>query len=311
MINIYKTVEGTLQELESPEKGSWVMLTNPTEMELQNISKSLNIDIDYLKAPLDDEESSRIEIEQNEMYILVDIPIVEEENESYVYYTIPLGVMILDDHIVTTCLKESYILQQFQNNKVKSFFTFKKTRFLLQILFRVATRYLLYLKQIDKMSSNIEKQLHKSTKNKELIQLLALEKSLVYFSTSLKANELVMEKLLRMDVIKRYPEDKDLLEDVIIENKQAIEMANIYSNILSGTMDAFASVISNNLNIVMKFLTSITIVMTIPNILASLYGMNVKGLPFSNNPNGFFIIVGIAIGVSGLSAIILAKKNMF
>jgi magnesium transporter len=160
------------------------------------------------------------------------------------------------------------------------------------------------------MSLNIERELHKSMKNKELIQLLDLEKSLVYFSTSLRGNEIVLEKMLKLDAIKKYPEDEDLLEDVIIENKQAIEMANIYSNILSGMMDAFASVISNNLNIVMKFLTSVTIVLTIPTMIASFFGMNVP-VPLSMQPYAFIIIIAISLGLSTILALFMAKKKMF
>lgn len=157
----------------------------------------------------------------------------------------------------------------------------------------------------------IEKKLHKSMKNRELILLLSLEKSLVYFSTSLKANEITLEKMLKLDIIQRYPEDQDILEDVIIENKQAIEMANIYSNILSGTMDAFASVISNNLNIVMKLLASITIVMSIPNIIFGSFGMNLNGIPFSKSSQGFGLACGVTVILCIVCIIILKKKDLF
>ena len=156
----------------------------------------------------------------------------------------------------------------------------------------------------------MEGELHKSMKNKELIAMLNLEKSLVYFSTSLKSNEAVLERLMRMEFIRRYPDDTDLLEDVIIENKQAIEMCTIYRDILSGTMDAFASVISNNLNIVMKLLTSITIMLTIPTLFASLWGMNVP-VPFQNSPWGFVIVCGISLVASVISGIIMFRKKMF
>ena len=161
------------------------------------------------------------------------------------------------------------------------------------------------------MSHSIEHELHKSMKNKELIELFDLEKSLVYFTTSLRSNEMVLEKMLRLESIKKYPEDRELLEDVIIENKQAIEMANIYSNILNGTMDAFASIISNNLNIVMKTLTSITIVMSVPTMIASFYGMNVEGMPLANMPHSFFIIISMSFIISVLIAIFMIKKKLF
>ncbi len=227
-----------------------------------------------------------------------------------IYSTIPLGIILIGDSIVTICLKDSPIIRDFIENKVKTFYTFKKTRFILQILYRNAIKYLQYLKQIDKESSRIENELHKSMKNKELIQLLALEKSLVYFSTSLKANELVLEKLMRQENIKNYPEDAELLEDVIIENKQAIEMARIYSDILSGTMDAFASVISNNLSIVMKFLASVTIVMAIPTMIASFFGMNVL-VPLGSNPYAFAYILSGTLLFCLIAAVAMAKRKMF
>lgn len=309
MLNILKTVNNALIEIDEIEHGAWINIENPTNEELERIHKALNVDMDFLRAPLDDEESSRLETEDGTSLILVDIPIVEEENESRVYDTIPLGIILTDHNIITVTLKSSPIIQQFKDSKVKTFYTNKKIRFLLQLLYRIDVRYLMYLKQIDKMSSAIEKQLHKSMKNKELIQLLALEKSLVYFSTSLKGNEIVLEKLLKMAIVTKYPEDQDLLEDVIIENKQAIEMASIYSNILSGMMDAFASVISNNLNIVMKILTSITIVLSIPTMVASFFGMNVN-LPMQNNPYAYLVILGISMFGSIMAVVFLKKKNM-
>lgn len=188
-----------------------------------------------------------------------------------------------------------------------------KTRFIFQILYRNATLYLNYLRIIDRRSDAIEQKLHEATKNRELIELLELEKSLVFFTTSLKSNEVVLEKLLKSTAIKKYPEDEDLIEDVIVENKQAIEMANIYSGILNGTMDTFASVISNNQNSVMKFLTTITIVLSIPTMIASFYGMNVKadGMPFANIRGGFIIVIGISLIISLIIALIFRKKDLF
>ena len=188
-----------------------------------------------------------------------------------------------------------------------------KTRFILQILYRNASMYLIYLRIIDKKSEQIEEKLHLSTRNQELMELLELEKSLVYFTTSLKSNEMVLEKLLKVESIKKYPEDTELLEDVIIENKQAIEMANIYSGILSSMMGTFASVISNNLNIVMKVLAVITIVMSIPTIVFSAYGMNLSaaGMPFSRTPWGFLIVIILSVVASIIAAIFLSRKKFF
>ncbi len=314
MIHIYKSIsenDHTLKSLEAMEPGCWVNIVAPSEDELVLVSKKTGVPLDFLKAPLDDEETSRIDTEDNNTLIILDIPFTEMEDNSLTYDTYPIGIIHTEKEIITICLKNSKIIQDFVDGKIKSFYTFKRSRFILQILNRISTFYLLYLRQIDKKSVLIEKRLHKSMKNRELIQLLSLEKSLVYFSTSLKSNEITLEKMLKIDFMQKYEEDKDLLEDVIIEHKQAIEMTDIYSNILSGTMDAFASVISNNLNIVMKLLASITIVMAIPNMISGLFGMNMLYIPFANNPNGFFIVIGIIVGLSLASIAILYKKDMF
>lgn len=314
MISIYKSSEGpnnTLKSLDDIESGCWINVVAPSEQELLLISKKTKVPMEFLKAALDEEEASRIDMEDENILVVVDIPFTEMEDNSLTYDTYPLAIIHTENEIITLCLKNSRILTDFIEGKVRSFFTFKRSRFILQILYRVATFYLIYLRQIDKKSVMIEKKLHKSLRNKELIQLLSLEKSLVYFSTSLKSNEITLEKMLKIEIMHKYEEDKDVLEDVIIENKQAIEMANIYSNILSGTMDAFASVISNNLNIVMKFLASITIVMAIPTMISGLFAMNVAGIPFRNNPQGFSIIVSIIIVVAAIITFILNRKDMF
>jgi magnesium transporter len=225
--------------------------------------------------------------------------------------TIPCGIIIAEDLIFTVCLIETPILQGFMDGRIRNFFTFKKTRFILQILYRNASQYLQYLRYIDKKSEEVEQKLHASAKNEELIEFLELEKSLVYFTNSLRSNEIVLEKMLKIDQIKKYPEDEDLLEDVIIENKQAIEMANIYSGILNSTMDAYANIISNNMNISMKFLAVLTIVMSIPTMIASFAGMNVPGIPFANTANGFWFMVIVGIGLAVIIGLIMHKKKMF
>lgn len=308
MISIYKTVETELTSIDKIEEGCWISVTKPTSEELVRIQEETKIDMDDLRAPLDDEERSRIEVEDGYNMILVDIPSLDEKDR---YVTIPLGIYMTKDLIVTICLEESPVLKAFENKRVREFYTFKKTRFIFQILYRNATSYLRYLRIIDRKSDQIEEKLHISQKNSELIELLELEKSLVYFSTSLRSNEVVLEKLLRTESIRKYPEDEDLLEDVIIENKQAIEMANIYSNILSGMMDAFASVISNNLNIVMKLLSTVTIVLSIPTMIASFFGMNFDNIPLGHATYGFITIIVVSLLVSLLVALFFRKKNLF
>lgn len=313
MIRIFKTEEGTIHQIEEAETGCWVALTNPTATEVLEIAERYNIDPDDVKAPLDEEERSRIETEDNYSLIIVDIPLIEERNEKDWYVTIPMGIIMTEEALITVCLEDTPVLTAFMDGRVRDFHTYMRSRFVLQILYKNASLFLQYLRIIDKKSEVVERELHKSQRNRELIELLELEKSLVYFTTSLRGNEMVLERLMRSEKFKKYPEDQELLEDVIIENKQAIEMANIYSGILSGTMDAFASVISNNLNIVMKTLATITIVMSIPTMVASFYGMNVNpyGMPFAEHPYGFVIVLGFAALLSGIVALIFSKKNLF
>ena len=314
MIQIYKSLsenDGTLKKITSLEPGCWVNIIAPSQEELLLISKKTGVPLEFLRAPLDDEETSRIEIEGDFILIIVDIPFTEMEDNSLTYDTYPLAIIHTKNELITVCLKNSKVLTDFSSNKVRNFYSFKKSRFILQILNRVSTYYLLYLRQIDKKSIMIEKRLHKSMKNRELVQLHSLSKSLVYFSTSLKSNEITLEKMLKLDVIQRYEEDKDVLEDVIIENKQAIEMTDIYSNILGSTMDFFASVISNNLNIVMKVLASVTILMSILTVISGIYGMNFDYLPLLHHPYGFHIIMTLSVILCGVIAFILYKKDMF
>lgn len=313
MIKIYNAESSQVTELSAIAPGCWVYLTEPTEEELSSIEAQSGVEMDALKAALDEEERSRIEIEDNYTMVLVDIPTSEERHGKQSYQTMPMSIIVTKDLVITVCLEDSPVFQPFLNGRVKNFFTRMKTRFILQLLYRNASMFLQYLRSIDKKSEIVEKRLHSSTQNKELIQLLELEKSLVYFTTSLRSNEVVLEKLLKTEAIKKYPEDTDLLEDVIVENKQAIEMANIYSGILSGMMDAFASVISNNLNIVMKILAVVTIVMSIPTMIFSAYGMNVNaaGMPFADSPWGFVIVIVIALALSAVVALLFIKNKMF
>lgn len=308
MIAIYKTVEDDLVEMDRIEEGCWVSLTHPSTEELNLLQEETGIDINDLRAPLDDEERSRIELEDGYNMILVDIPSLDEKDR---YVTIPLGIYMTKEIIVTICLEESPVLKAFANRRVREFYTFKKTRFVFQILYRNATSYLRYLRIIDRKSDQIEEKMHVSQKNTEILELLELEKSLLYFTTSLRSNEVVLEKLLKTEKVRKYPEDEDLLEDVIIENKQAIEMANIYSGILTGMLDAFASVISNNLNIVMKFLATVTIVLSIPTMIASFFGMNFDNIPLGHARYGFEIMIILAFVVAGVVAIWFRKKDLF
>lgn len=312
MLEIYLSdAAGKLQEISEISKGCWINLTNPTADEIDYVVTHLNIPVEFMKDALDDEERSRIEKEDNDILIIIDYPYITHDEAGFpIYETIPIGMIIADNCFVTVSLKETPILESFKRNKIKGFYSFKRTRFSLQILYAISTYFLRYLKQINRKTDEIEKELHQSMKNKEIYAFLALQKSLVYFSTSLKSNKAVLEKILRLNYLKMYEEDKDLLEDVIIENTQAIEMADTYTVILNSMMDVFASIISNNLNSVMKFLASITVILAFPTIVASIYGMNVE-LPFQHEPHTFFFILLTAILLSSATAIIFWKKRFF
>ena len=314
MLKIYNTDIETneFQEIREFKKGSWINLVNPSENEIKKVCENINIQEDFIRDALDYEEKARIDKEEDDNTILfvVDVPISEKGEENEIYTTMPLGMIVVrDEFFLTVSLRKNKIIESFEKRKIKNFQTYKKTRFIFQILYLNSSYYLNYLKQINKETEIAEYILKNSMQNKELLKLLSLEKSLVYFTTSLKSNEIVMEKTLRGKIVKLYEEDEEILEDAITENRQAIEMAQIYSNILNGTMDAYASIISNNLNGVMKFLTSITIVLAIPTMVSSFWGMNVE-LPFQNNINGFAIMVAISILLTLGVTVWLKKKDM-
>ena len=317
MIQVYKHSNGHLENnisLASAEKGSWIHVVNPDSEDLQLVSMVTEIPTDVLKTALDTEERSHVEIEDNYIFVVINIPIILETDS---YDTLPLGIFITPDFIITLCIQETEVMRAFTENKYPLFYTFKKTRFLFQILYRSATLFLRYLMQINRRTDDIEEILRHSMRNKEFFLLLELQKSLTYFTSALRSNGIVMERLMRLrrntslhHLIKMYEEDEDLLEDVIIENKQAIEMVEMYSNILMNMSDTFASIISNNLNLVMKFLASVTIILAIPTLISGLWGMNVP-VPFAENPFGFLIVISLAACIAIGTAFLLWKKRMF
>ena len=312
MIYYHKTEGNSLSRLDSACPGVWIHLYDPTPEEIEQIAKEHAIEHDFLTAALDEEETPRTDKEDDQTLIIVDIPVVEPEGTSFLYNSLPLGIILLEDKVITVCLEETTIIEDFMENRVRGFDTCKKTRFVLQLLYKSSTKYLQYLRQIDKATTLVENNMHKNLKNRELrstLNMLKLEKSLVFFSTSLKSNEIVLEKLTKTSLIKRYPEDEDLLEDVIIENKQAIEMASIYRNILNSTMNTFSSIMSNNLNNVMKLLTSITIIIAVPTLIASFWGMNVP-VPFERSSLGFGIMLGLSLVFAGVTIFILWRRKM-
>ncbi|MEI3146973.1 MAG: magnesium transporter CorA family protein [Merdibacter sp.] len=316
MLEFYKTIDNVTKRIDSPEPGCWISAVAPTDEEISYLIDEIGVMPEFVKSSLDEEESSHIDYDddENQTLVIVDYPSADDSDDdaydgrTLQYTTLPLGVVIMKGYVITICLYENLNIEDMAHGVVRGVRTDMKTRFLLLLLLRISQRFLIYLRQIDRLSSKTEQKLHQSMKNEELIQMLGLEKSLVYFSTSLKTDEITLNKIMRGKLIKLYEEDQDLLEDVLIEIHQAIEMCNIYSNILSGTMDAFASVISNNLNIVMKVLTVITIVMAIPNIIFGFYGMNVSGLP---GVQWWWFPTLVAIVAMAIATWIFKKKDMF
>ena len=296
MITIYKTGEQGLEVITETVKGCWINVVDPTPDELGQL-RDLNVPQEFITYPLDLDERPRVEREDGETMILLRIPVYQGTNSDVPYATIPIGIVMDGQWIMTICRQDHDILREFAGGKVRGLSTAKRNRFILQVLLSAANKYLFYLREINRTVDGLEDQLQMAQRNRELMGLLKYQKSLVYFTTALKANELMMERLHRSGFFRTYPDDEDLLEDVITENQQAIEMTNINSNILSNTMGAFASIISNNLNQVMKFLAAATIVVALPTLIASLYGMNVR-LPFQEHPMAFAVVLLAAIAAA-------------
>ena len=284
MLEFYKTFEDGTRKIQEPEPGCWIHAIAPTEEERNYLIEQIGVLPEFVKSSLDEEESSHMDYDDDfrQLLIIFDYPSAENEDDDSIdstYSTLPIGIVILKGYVVTISLYENWSILEMSQGRIKGMDTRLKTRFFLLLALRISQRFLICLRQIDRLSSRAETRLHQSVENDELIEMLGLEKSLVYFSTSLKSDEVTLNKIMRGKQIQLYEEDEDLLEDVMIEIHQAIEMCNIYSNTMAGTMDTFASIISNNMNIVMNKLTVITIVMAIPNIIFGFYGMNVR-LPF-------------------------------
>lgn len=312
MIKIYRTENSKIGEVHAFEPGSWIQLTDPSMDELELISKKFDIDIADVRAAMDADESSRVEIEDDYTLILVDIPVIEIRNEQKAYTAIPLGILLLDDYLITICAEETPVLQYFVNSTVREFSTKKQMRFVYQILYRTCMVYQLYLRTIDSKRTEIESRAKEDMQEEDLITLHELESNLVYFATSLRANGAVIDRLSRYSRVRQFPEDKDLLDDVKVENGQAIEMTFIYRDIIHGTRELLSNIINNRMNNIMKYLAAITIVMAIPNIISGFFGMNVasKWVPLYDTPFGFGIICVITFVVCLLALKILKKKKM-
>jgi magnesium transporter len=307
MLSIYKTTPEGLETLESPTNGCWIKAIDPNREEIEKL-ENWGIEPELITYSLDQDEMARVERDESYTLILLRIPHFQGETHDIPYNTVPMGIIIKDNLIVTICRHESHITHILTNGKYRGFKTAKRYRFVLYVLLETATRYLTYLREINKAVDHVEDQLQKSTRNRELLELLKFQKSLVYFTTALRSNEVMTERLQRMRMFNQYEEDEDLLEDVRTENQQAIQTTNIQTEILSSTMDTFASIISNNLNAVMKVLTTLTIMVSLPTLVASFYGMNVN-LPGEGHPYAFLAIFGFSLILTTTAAFVFYKRD--
>lgn len=310
MISIYKSTQNGLEQLNEFSSGCWVNVIDPTTDEIERLT-SQGIPQDFITYPLDMDETARSEREDDgKMLILIRIPFFQGVKVDIPYITIPLGIILTDEMIITVCRRQNDLMTEFASGKIKNLSTAKRIRFVLRLLLHNAGKFLAHLRQINKMTEDLEDRLQQSMQNKEVLELLKYQKSLVYFTTALKANELLLERLQRTQLFRLYPDDEDLLEDVITENQQAIEMVNISSSILTSMMDAFASIISNNLNVVMKFLASVTILVSLPTIITGFYGMNVK-LPLGQWNDAWLMILGIILLMVGATIWLFSRRKWF
>lgn len=308
MLRIYKTTENGLETMENMANGAWVNAVDPTPDEMQKLV-NWGMEMDYINYCLDQDEMPRMERDEDYTFILLRIPIHQPESDIP-YTTVPLGIMILGNKIITVCRYDSDIFKPLINGKHRQLKTGKRYRLALYIFLETAARYLQLLREITRATELVEDRLQKSTQNRELLELLKYQKSLTYFATALRSNEVMMERVQRTQLFNYYEEDQDLLEDVLTENQQAIQMTNINTEILASMMDAFASIISNNLNVVLKALAAITIIFNVPTIVASFYGMNVA-LPGESHPNAFLSVIGISLALTAVATYIFYKRDWF
>lgn len=312
MLTYYRSIGGKLTILDEYTDGCWINAAAPSPEELARISAETGLDLDYLSYPLDPDERSRFEREDEQLLIIMQTSYRLPEDSDIPYDTVPLGILHNDHCIVTVCaLQENPVIKDVISGLVRRVSTVKKNRLTLQLFLRNSQRFLIDVRQINKRVDAIEDKLENSQQNKEILDLLKLEKSLVYFLTGLKANEAMMERVKRDRIFEMYEEDSELLDDVLIENLQAIEMATIASNILTSMAGAFASVISNNVNQVVKVLTVTTILVAIPTLVSGFFGMNVNGLPFHDSPLGFWLVMGVALVIASLIGWLFYRWKVF
>ncbi len=316
MIRYYTQEANRLVELEELTPSCWVNISPPIEMaELKELSSRLNIPTDFLSDSLDIDERSRYDREDDIRLIVVNTAYFnnsEQENEA-IYITVPIGIILTPENVVTISPKDNEVLNRFLEGRIRNFQLSDERKFVLQIFDQIVLHYLDSLKKLNLKRHIIENELYDSSRNAELKQLLRIEKSLVYFVNSLSSNELVKMKMKRTDFLRIQQDEtlSDFFEDIIIDNSQALEMANVHTNILSGTMEAYASIVSNNLNSFIQRLTIVTIVLMVPTLVASFYGMNLKNLPLENSPYAFYIVLVASLIFSILLVWFFHRKRLF
>ena len=311
-MKIYRTQDKQLTRVDDMNEGAWICLTNPTDDEVRRVAATLDIEPADIVAATDPEESARISLEDGYTVIIVDIPVKVDGAGEGIYTTIPLGILLPQELIVTVCSTDTAVIGDFAACRVKGFSTRKKMRFVYQLLYRAATMYQQELRLIDRRRQEIEKNLTGTLRDSDLMELHGLESTLVYFATSLRANSTVLDRLTRYKRLEQYPDDMELLDDVIVEIRQAIEMTSIYRDDIKGTRELFSSILDNRLNNAMKYLTSVTLLMAVPTVISGLYGMNVDidGMPFSGSDYGFVIVCLLTLAICGIAAWVLHKKHM-
>jgi len=310
MINIFRTQNRRLEEIPKAEPGCWINVVDPTEDELQQLIQDFPFTEEYLHDPLDIDEKARAERDEDVLFTLIRIPHFQGKKDEAPFVTIPLGVIINNDYIITIAKEENVIIQEFEHNRVKNLNTAKHYQFLLLLLFKTAAKFLMHLREINKTVDQIEDDLKESMRNQDIFDLLKYQKVFIYYTTALKSNELMMARLNRLQVIRSYEEDEELFQDVVTEFQQAIEMTNIANNILLQMTTAYASIINNNMNKIIKTLTLITIVLYVPTLIASFFGMNVA-LPGQESPNAFLLILGISLLISGAILFVFLRRRWF
>ena len=307
MLTIYKSTERGLETVPDIADGCWVHVITPGPEEISRL-ESLGVPPDFLTHAPDLDERPRTERDDGGLLIVLHFPYAQGPAADIPFITVPLSIILTEKLIVTIAPLATGVMQKFAAGNVRGLSTAKKTRFVLHLLWHIANQYLVQLREINAAVDAVEDRLQRSLRNREVMELLKYQKSLVYFTTALKSNELVLGRLQRGHLLQLYPEDDELLDDVLIEVRQAIEMTSISEDILSQMMDAFASIISNNLNVVLKFLASVTILLSVPTLIASLYGMNVD-LPLDEHPLAFALILAVSVAISLIVVVVFWRKD--